>query len=403
MIGDFRSLSATLNTLQELDEAIAGGARESRVLEFRQILPKDQKNRSRFLRTACALANTVGGVIVFGVQKDGAGVYKAGGLREFDFDAAQRQLGQTLLTGTEPPPKVAVPRVLSAAGRDPILVYPVPPSLNRPHGVLEHSDRATFRSYWLRGDGYNFGMTTDELRDTFLEYDHWLTEAGTFRESRVRTAYRGNRAPYVGAGLPHIFAHVVPLGRRRRHVDFSLPLVRDIGSFFGIPALAGFQDRANADGWLYLTPQGDGYLTWVQCFRSGALEFGRGFPGEASGPGLASILIRGRGVERRLVPFLTAAFAWLQRTETPPPYALSFAVTGATGFALWAPDISIDIPSGGFDRDLILLDEMVFDSLPAEADQMTVARMVRPALDLLWQASGYRRSPYFAADGSWQG
>lgn len=401
MIGDYASLLSTITMLERLDELIANGVAESRVLEFRGVLPKDPKGRRRLVCTASAFANTDGGVLVFGVQKSG-GVYKAGGLRELDFDAAQRQLGQTLLTGTEPPVKPAELRLLSAPGRDDVLVFAVSRSLNRPHGVLEQGDRAAFRTYFQRGDGNNVGMTTDELRNSFLEYDHWIDEARHFRESRVRTVYRGNRTPCVVAGLPHIFAHLVPLGRRRR-LDFSAPLVQDFGRFFTIPKLAGFQDRANADGWLYLSPQGDGYLTWVQCFRSGAVEFGRGLTPEAAGPGLARILIRGRAVERRLVPFLTAAVAWLQRTETPPPYALSFAVTGATGFALWAPDINIDVPPGGFDRDLILLEEIVFDSLPAEADEMTVARIVHPALDLVWQASGYRRSPYFAADGSWQG
>src|SRR5690348_10680852 len=111
MSGNFRSLLATLTTLRELDEAIAGGARESRVLEFRGLLPSDRKSRIRFLRTTSAFANTIGGVMIYGVQRDAHGFYKAGGLRDFDFDAAQRQLGQTLLTGTEPPPKVDQPRL----------------------------------------------------------------------------------------------------------------------------------------------------------------------------------------------------------------------------------------------------------------------------------------------------
>ena len=403
MTADFRSLLATLTSLERLDELIGDGAVESRVLEFRGILPKDRGGRTRFLRTASAFANTDGGVVVFGMQRAGDGAYRAGGLKDFDLDAAQRKLGQMLFNGVEPPPRVAEPRLLSGPERDPVLVYSVPRSFNRPHAVLEQEDRATFRSYWQRGDGYNFGMTTDELRDSFLEYDHWIAQASEFRAARVGTVYRGSRMPSVLQDHPHIFAHMVPLGRRRG-LDFSVPLVPDIRSFFTIPALPGLQDRANTEGWLSLSPLGGVYSTWVQCFRNGAVEFVRGYPAEAAGPGLSATLLRGRGIEGRLVPFLTATMKWLRLTQAAPPYALSFAVTGAMGFALWAPDRNLDLPRGGFDRDVILLDEMVFDTLPEQPDNASVARLARPALDLLWQASGYTRSPYFdEANGNWLG
>jgi len=92
---------------------------------------------------------------------------------------------------------------------------------------------------------------------------------------------------------------------------------------------------------------------------------------------------------------------WLRLTQVAPPYAVGLAITAAKGIAFWAPNRNLDIPAV-FDRDVALLDEMVLDCLPDQSDGGTVAALVIPALNMLWQASGYEWSPYFGTTGNWQ-
>jgi hypothetical protein len=52
----------------------------------------------------------------------------------------------------------------------------------------------------------------------------------------------------------------------------------------------------------------------------------------------------------------------------------------------------------GFDRDSIRLPEIVLEDFAVDPDPK---RLLRPALDVLWQHAGLDSCPYFLSDGTW--
>jgi hypothetical protein len=81
----------------------------------------------------------------------------------------------------------------------------------------------------------------------------------------------------------------------------------------------------------------------------------------------------------------------------PPPVCILLTVVGVKD----AP-LLVEAHPGyhvvGFDRDVIRLPEIVLDDFATNPDPK---RLLRPALDVLWQHAGLDSCPYFLPDGTW--
>lgn len=228
-------------SFEYLDQLAADETPESRTHEYRGELASDEKQR--LAKTASAFANTVGGVIIFGVQQAGGDSLSVGGLRGFSLDAAKRRIQQTLASQVEPAIAGLAFTLVDAPRRLPVLLVGIPQSLQAPHALLAR-DGSAIRSYWRRRDGMKYAMTTAELRESFLSADAWTHEAEEFRNARIegafghepRLGYRAN--PKDGP----VFVHLLPLGRLRARFEFPTDLSKPDVKFFN--DRRGWRERA---------------------------------------------------------------------------------------------------------------------------------------------------------------
>jgi Putative DNA-binding domain len=258
-------------TLDFIEQLVSDAVVESRTHEYRGILPNDLGAKSRFVTTASAFANTVGGVFMFGVGESQHRPTAAHGIEGLDYDESKRRLEQLLRTSTDPPLTRVSSRLLTKPAGAPVLLYGIAPGVGGPCAVLSQQGQANAaRVYYRRGDGLNHVMTTAELRDAFLAFDQWSRDVEEFRHERLQFYTALEISPHrpsnlIGRG-GFLALHVLPLGRlnERRNLLGTTPAV---GNVFGasIPGV-----RTNVDG-VGITFHGHP-RAFVQCFRNGGVE-----------------------------------------------------------------------------------------------------------------------------------
>jgi hypothetical protein len=104
--------------------------------------------------------------------------------------------------------------------------------------------------------------------------------------------------------------------------------------------------------------------------------------------------------EEALVSYLPHCFEILRTLGCNPPVVVGISLIGVRGqkMALDAQRQLAMGASGAIDRDVLVLPEIFVENLSARADLL-----LKPVLDLVWNACGYDASVYFDQNGNWIG
>lgn len=244
-------------------------AQESMHLDFKREQPsKKEDGRRELLKDVCALANTEGGRIVYGVEEDEeACAARIVPIADEDSDAAQRRLDQAIADGIQPRLVGHSVTPLPVDGGY-ILVIDVPPQYGGPfQSSFNNQRRFTYRQGTM-----NIEMDYNQLRSAFQLRGRALQEATGWRRARL--------------------AHINEAIRKKRMVEKAWLIVHIIpfsalfdGELIDLPALAaahrsvidGQTDSRmfTADGLMYQDTQpGERPLEFVRFFRSGMVECG---------------------------------------------------------------------------------------------------------------------------------
>ncbi|MEP6878030.1 MAG: ATP-binding protein [Nitrosospira sp.] len=84
-----------------LEEWVASHATESEMLEFKAILP-ERDGKQEFLKDVSAMANSNGGVIVYGISEKAGQAENIFAIKTENSDHAIRRLEQCMESGIEP-------------------------------------------------------------------------------------------------------------------------------------------------------------------------------------------------------------------------------------------------------------------------------------------------------------
>ena len=157
----------------------------------------------------------------------------------------------------------------------------------------------------------------------------------------------------------------------------------------------GFNTEFNGEGLLRVDPDSAGKnSSYLQVFRNGTIEsvnsqmlIGRGRENGLPGPAFC----------RMLGLFLSGVIQFSQEVKIRPPVCILLTVIGVKDAPLLV-EAHPGYYERGFDRDVIRLPEIVLDDFASNPDPK---RLLRPALDVLWQHAGLDSCPYFLSDGTW--
>jgi hypothetical protein len=388
---------------EALDALVRDRVSEGRQLEYKETLPgeKDQDKRE-FLADISAFANSAGGDLIYGIREAGGVAAAVVGLPDVDPDQERLRLEQLARAGIRPRIPGLRLKIIhrGADGADPpCLLVRVPRS-----GVGLHMvTLGGLNRFYGRGGGGRYPLDVDEIRAGFLVAETAYDRARTWRAERL-AAIEAGEGPIRVSGTPTLAFHVIPLAHVTPLVRWegwgSFVELQDAGRRDLLPLLYGRKaggHRFNLDGWVGFIPNArPGSEFYVQLFRWGAIEAVGVVPEPYASPHKGRV--DGGAVEALIIKAFSKYIEFLAWARIDPPIALGLAVLRARGLKLQRSGIVVLPHSEAFDRDLVVLPEIVAHE-PGQPDQADV--ILRPLLDTLWQAAGWPRSPHYQG-GRWQ-
>jgi len=373
-------------TVEFVSTLIAEQVVEQSRLDYKRELPGDSSSaRADFLADVASLANTDGGVILFGVEaerdangKPTGAPAKVVGITELSVDAQILRLDSMIRDGIAP--RISAIRYERVEHPDgDVFALRIPRSASSPH-MITFEQRSRF---YARGEAGKYPMDVHQVRDAFVRSEEQWHEVEAFRTERVQEALA------FSGGRPLFILHTIPAGslRRRESYELNVPDLNDLQPIYA----GGSNYRRNFDGlFKYWAPRGE-ITSSVQVFRNGVVE-----AVDASMLGRGAEIATG-GVAEHVISYFRTLRETYRRLGVEFPIYVLVTMCNIRDFSLQLASSMQAMNAHPFDRDHLLFPEILDDGSepPAEA--------LRPFFDLLWQAGGMSRCLHYDVEGKWQG
>lgn len=374
----------------DLEALVRERVPESRTLEYKSKLPGgSDADKREFLADVSALANTLGGDIVYGVEEQDGAASAVVGVSVPNFDAERLRLEQVLLSGIEPRVDGIKIEKVDGFPQGPAVLIRVPQSWRSPHLVsFQKAGR-----FYGRTSGGKFQMEHEQIRDAFLNAELWPERFRRFRSERLAKIKGGETPVRLGARTLTI-VHLMPMSTRvlldprgiaERRADFETIWRSNYA-------------RYNVDGYMnyHLAAGGTDSFGYCQVFRSGgAVECVDA--GQLADGGDDRKLIPSTAFEKDLANRVAGYLKGLRALEVAPPYVLSVSMLGVRGFEMAVSPRYHRGTRTTIDRDELILPEILIEDVTTDA-----LKLLRPILDAVWNAAGYSGSLNYDDAGEWR-
>lgn len=393
--------------LRDIDQTdilvlVNDGVREEGRLEYKLALPgSSDGEKKEFCADVTAMANSIGGDIIYGIregegEREGVPV-SAVGVTVASLDQEERRLRQILQSGVRP--RLASPEIHCVDGFDKgsVLVLRVQAGWDAPHMVVAGGSN---RFFTRRGAGKQM-MDVDELRAAFAARRQRFDALQEWRSKRLETIRLGRGVPTVLPG-PKVVVHVIPLIRSASETPtFALEQVRAIvhDHFHPVRPVSGsYSGRPNYEGYIVEYSANADVLGCCQVFRNGRIETVRtwGFTRREDGSRFVPSQALGDGV----IYACTRHIRGLAQLGIDGPFVVLVSLLDVEGV-----DLAIDRRQNRgdthrFDRDPLELPDVL---LRGDEDAPSIARALRPAFDVMWNAAGLMNCLDYDDNGDWSG
>jgi len=347
-------------TYESVLKMIADGAGETSTREFKERLNiASTEEKHEFLADVTAMANSMGGEIIYGVRETPDG-YEVVGVDQQDFDELQLRIENIIRDHTEPRLNCTI-ETLKGIDTEPIIVIYVEKSHKGPHRILtgKHSP------FYKRNSSGKHAMDTYEIRAAYLEsflYEQRIEEFGN-----ERYLLATNELPLASSWM---MLHIIPEGA----FDGSNNLTLDALKKMKILPLnsGGYYPRINFDGLInFYSAKGDYFQrgSYVQIFRNGIVEsYVSGVVSKEQG-GLFYV----ENWQNETMKHIKEILSYLDEVKISGPYLINIALNGLklarakTAFPFYGDYVC--------DRNFIKLPITVLDS-QVEDIEATISRSI---------------------------
>lgn len=381
-------------TQAHIEQLVADQTREGPHLDFKRELPRTWNDAAKheFLADTTAFANSGGGDLIFGVEEDGQAQASAVTPQVIaNVDQEIRRLQDFLLNLAEPRlPGVKVHAVqVSVAGTDGhVVVVRIPQSWAGPHRVK------TNQHFFIRDGLRKRQLDIPEIRSLFLRTENQAQKVNDFRTERLGKILSGNSPQRLVDG-PILIVHLIPTQAALGLVQID-PVPYTTQPRLPIIGASAGTARLNLDGALVVrneTPQGETH-GYSQFFRNGFFESTLVL---SHRPEEGRAVLPSQSYEKHLIALLGNFRGELDHLGINYECAVMLSLLRADEVRLgvksnWGFD---DPHQTLFDRKTLVLPDIV-----ARSD-MTPAKALKPAFDLMWQAAGFASSWNFNDAGDW--
>jgi len=382
-------------TKADIDELILDQREESKTLEFKRELNFNDSAKRELACDIASFANASGGDLLFGVdeQRDAEGkrlgyAGKANGISCQNFDELRQRLENFLRDAIEPPiPGLAFQEVAGFEDGSVVIVR-IPESWIAPH-LVKYGNKPQF---YARNTGGKFALDSHEIRAAFLANDGRAKQLLDFCDRRVGLITAAELPAKIDTDdRIKIATHVLPVLRR---TERTLSASQMVSTDLSVPMRSGvgWNHRFNLDGYLAY----DG-LSYSLLFRSGGTE------AVFTTPTLTMENVSafyGSRVEQGVIDSTIICLKAIRKCEIPGPYSVHVALVNTKGTRIVQHKDYFPREPHTIDRSVVILPQLLLEE---PVGNINIPEFLKPAFDVLWQASGWQSSPSYDDQGKWTG
>lgn len=372
---------------------------ERKEIEYKEQLPGNStEERKEFLRDVSSLANSLGGYLIYGIRDKRDADGRPTGIPEalvglgakMNAGSVINSLENAIRTGTSPRVVVEA-RELPGAPSGSLILFHIPRSYSSPHMVTLGGDDG----FYARSSAGKYKLNVDEIKSAILASDSLGERLRAFRTDRIAKIVAGATPVPLVPGT-RVVMHLIPFsaetGVNRVAVSLMESQIEKLRPIIG----RGWSARYNYEGFAtYSSRHGDQAVSYVQVFRTGALEAVDALTISVRG---GRLTIPGQGIEKRMIEALGGYLQVEKELGIVPPVLVAITLIGVKGAIMsenLEPMRSYDQAEQPLDHENLYLPELVVQEYGLQPEQI-----LRPAFDTLWQSLGWPRSIYYDQEGN---
>ncbi|MBL8518465.1 MAG: ATP-binding protein [Betaproteobacteria bacterium] len=370
-------------TIQALiDEEVT----ESKTLEYKRDFPGPApEDKKKLLRTICALANTSGGDLVYGIEAVDGIAKAVPGIEVSSEDEIRLRLENAVRDGIEPRLGQLGLKLVPLASNQCVLVIRVEKSWGSPHRLKSDGH------FYGRNSAGTYQLDIAEIRQGFGASETIIEKIRNFIAGRL-LAIRSGETPVPIHKHGSMALHVVPVSAFSSDIRKPLNLKStQLGPFDS----RGWNSKFTLEGLATFNLHNQENSTYNLTFRSGVVESVAVFQPCSDG----TLCLPASWLERNVVLQTKEVLDLLAKEEIGPPYYVFLSFVRIRGYELGRENNFGRAGHTLQDRDSIVLPEIAIDPAPSEAPYS----IFQPTFDMLWNAFGYEKCFNYDNGGNWNG
>jgi hypothetical protein len=374
----------------DIDELVASGTSEIKTLDFKLTLPGNaDADKKEFLADVSSFANASGGDLIFGVAASSGVATSAPGLSVASADAEIQRLDSLIRDGIAPRMPGVQLRPIPGFSNGPVIIARMPKSWASPHMVTYKNTSRFF----ARNNAGKYQLDVAEIRASFLLSESIPERIRNFRLDRL-AKIAANEGPMRLLDGPKLVLHLIPVASMTGNVVFDLSQLKRQRQNLHPLGETSNTARVNIDGYVVAGTSESEAFVYCQCFRNGIIE---SVDCTMTCHGTDAKLIPSTTFEQDLLAGVESYLRYYREMEMTAPAFLMLSLLGFRGYQMAAVTRTLTGHVPPIDRDLVNVPEIILE------DYGTLAvKLIRPMLDMVWNAAGWDKSPNFDDQGNWQ-
>lgn len=381
----------------EIEGLVTSQTPEGKYIEYKEELPSLSLNEERkeFLADVSSFANASGGHIIYGISENNENGKNTGipkeivGLALGNADQEIIRLGQCIQASIKPALHgCQVECVEDKANGKKVVVISIAQSWSPPHMVSVKGST----KFFTRSDRSKSQMDFTEIKRAFLGSEAFEQKLRNFRSERLGKIIAGDSG-FNFEPKAALVCHLIPFSKFLSGENFSIAQLQNGLQQLPPPSAAGYSPGVNLDG-AYNKSIEDGKITsYVQTFRSGAIE---AVDLQILNHSKTEKLFASPSCEKEIFRFFDSAVSYLNRLEQEPPFVFFLSLVNVRGYSASGRVSNPFFRQTFIDRDHVVLPEQVLEDLDLPGQQA-----LKPSIDSIWNALGKESCCHYNEKGNW--
>jgi len=377
-------------TKDDVLRLIDNEVQEGRTIEYKRDVPSaNDGDKVKFLKAVSGMANTDGGDLIYGVDADDGVPTAAHGFPIAQADQIKLRLEAILQTCVEPRIPTVVLHIVSMDGERCVLVVRIRRSWLAPHRISV----GNHVHFYGRNSASTYPLDVSQLREAFAVSDQLAARVRTFVVERLLRVEQ-RRTPVLLEKGAKMVLHVLPIESFSPRTQAYLEVPRLERTYFPIFSGSSRSSKPNLDGFVVFDTRRGECQSYTQIFRSGAAEATVVFSQYDDGNNALS----GGHIEYLVNGLLTNLVQQMHLRGMAGPYVISLSFVDIDGYEMQTNSYFSNREKCRYPESLMTLPDVLLEN-PGSFKSWEI---MRPIIDVMWNAFEYDGSPHYDSDGNWK-